>query len=151
VSVVKTEINDKGELIITLSEGTVSNLGVVVGADGAQGIQGEKGDKGDKGDQGPVGPQGPVGEQGEQGEPGEKGDKGDPGEPGRDGKDATSIAYALQYDNETKTLYMLCDGNVVASCILSDDNPISESGIIGKDGAYITDINGNYIIPYKNN
>ena len=43
VSVTKTEINNKGELIITLSDNTVSNLGVVVGA---------KGDKGDKGEDG---------------------------------------------------------------------------------------------------
>lgn len=41
VSITKTEINNKGELIITLSDNTVSNLGVIVGA---------KGDKGDKGD-----------------------------------------------------------------------------------------------------
>lgn len=38
VSVAKTEINQRGELVITLSDNTVSNLGVVVGA---------KGDKGD--------------------------------------------------------------------------------------------------------
>lgn len=43
VSVTKTEINDKGELVITLSDNTVFNLGVVVGA------------KGDKGEQGPAG------------------------------------------------------------------------------------------------
>ena len=43
VSVTKTEINQRGELVITLSDNTVSNLGVVVGA---------KGDKGDKGDTG---------------------------------------------------------------------------------------------------
>ena len=41
VSVTKTEINNKGELVITLSDNTVSNLGVVIGA------KGEKGDKGD--------------------------------------------------------------------------------------------------------
>ena len=43
-------INDKGELVITYTDGTTENLGKVTG---------DKGDKGDKGDQG---------EQGEQGE-----------------------------------------------------------------------------------
>ncbi len=42
VSVVKTELNDDGELIITLSNGTQTNLGV---------IKGEKGDPGEKGEQ----------------------------------------------------------------------------------------------------
>lgn len=42
VCIVKTELNDKGELIITLSNGTVNNLGV---------IKGEKGDPGEKGEQ----------------------------------------------------------------------------------------------------
>lgn len=41
ISVSKTEINNKGELIITLSDKSEFNLGVVIGA---------KGDKGDKGD-----------------------------------------------------------------------------------------------------
>ena len=40
ISVVKTEINEKGELIVTLSDGTVSNLGVVVGKDGEDGKDG---------------------------------------------------------------------------------------------------------------
>lgn len=34
VSITKTEINNNGELIITLSDNTVSNLGRVVGVDG---------------------------------------------------------------------------------------------------------------------
>ncbi len=46
VSVIKTEINAKGELIITLSDNTVSNLGVVVGEKGEQGIQGIQGEPG---------------------------------------------------------------------------------------------------------
>ena len=42
VSIVKTELNSKGELIITLSNGTTSNVGV---------IKGEKGEPGEKGEQ----------------------------------------------------------------------------------------------------
>lgn len=52
VSITKTEINQNGELVITQSDNTISNLGVVVGADGIQGAQGDKGEKGEKGDKG---------------------------------------------------------------------------------------------------
>lgn len=61
ISVTKSEINQKGELVLTYSDNRVENLGVVVGA---QGIQGEKGDKGDKGDTGATGEQGEKGEDG---------------------------------------------------------------------------------------
>ena len=40
VGISKIEINDKGELVITLSDGTVTNLGVVVGKDGVDGKDG---------------------------------------------------------------------------------------------------------------
>ena len=40
VGITKAEINDNGELIITLSDNTVSNLGVVVGAKGETGTDG---------------------------------------------------------------------------------------------------------------
>lgn len=40
VGILKIEINDKGELVITLSNGTVTNLGVIVGKDGADGKDG---------------------------------------------------------------------------------------------------------------
>ena len=79
VSVTKTEINQRGELVITLSDNTVSNLGVVVGA------KGEKGDKGDKGETGETGATGAQGQQGIQGEKGDKGDKGDTGAQGEQG------------------------------------------------------------------
>ncbi len=57
VGVEKVEINDNGELIVTLTNGSNFNCGVVVGQDGEQGEQGE---------QGPIGPQGPQGDKGEQ-------------------------------------------------------------------------------------
>ena len=82
VSVTKTEINQRGELVITLSDNTVSNLGVVVGA---KGEKGEKGDKGDKGETGETGATGAQGQQGIQGEKGDKGDKGDTGAQGEQG------------------------------------------------------------------
>ena len=57
-------INDNGELVITYTDGTSDNLGVVVGEKGDKGEQGEQGPQGDKGEQGP---QGDKGEQGEDG------------------------------------------------------------------------------------
>lgn len=74
--------NPDGELLISLTDGTVINAGKVVGPQGEQGEQGEKGEKGEKGDDGKTGetgktgPEGPAGPQGEIGPPGPKGDPG---------------------------------------------------------------------------
>jgi len=46
------EINDKGNLIVTYTDGTTADLGHVVGANGAPGDKGDKGDKGDIGETG---------------------------------------------------------------------------------------------------
>lgn len=54
VSIVKAEIVD-GELILTYSNGTVTNLGNVVGADGENGAPGQPGAPGEKGDKGDAG------------------------------------------------------------------------------------------------
>ena len=72
--VVGAVINERGHLIITLSNGQTIDAGYVKGADGSTGSQGAKGDKGE---QGAPGPQGPAGT------PGAKGDKGDKGEQGQ--------------------------------------------------------------------
>ncbi len=50
--------SDKGELLLTLSDDTVLNLGKAVGADGKDGVNGAKGDKGDTGAQGAAGKDG---------------------------------------------------------------------------------------------
>ena len=52
------------ELIITLTDGTVHNLGNIRGEKGAQGAQGIKGDKGDRGAQGAKGDKGDKGDNG---------------------------------------------------------------------------------------
>ena len=93
VGVKDAEINDKGELVITLTNGQVLNLGVVVGADGEQGPegpQGEPGEDGEDGVQGPAGPQGPQGE---------------PGEDGEDGVGIDDITYRYEYDAEEDCFY----------------------------------------------
>ncbi len=56
VAVLSASMDDDGNLILTMSDGTTQNVGKVKGeqgeqgVQGAQGIQGEKGDKGDQGD-----------------------------------------------------------------------------------------------------
>ena len=44
--ITSTEINANGELILTYSDGSIANVGIVKGADGAKGDKGEKGDTG---------------------------------------------------------------------------------------------------------
>lgn len=91
VSVAKTEINQRGELIITLSDNTVSNLGVVVGA------------KGDKGDTGATGATGAAGD---------KGDKGDKGDPGiYIGSGDMPDGYSVQLDLEGDTYSIINEIN----------------------------------------
>ena len=104
------EVTDAGRLVFTLTDGSVMDLGAVVGPQGPKGETGARGEKGDTGAQGPkgetgaqgpkgetgargetgeTGPQGPKGEtgaQGPQGENGERGPKGDPGERGPKGE-----------------------------------------------------------------
>lgn len=72
-------VDSNGNLLITLTDGTVLSAGRVLGAQGPQGVAGPQGPqglqgltgatgaKGDKGDAGPAGPQGPQGLQGLQG------------------------------------------------------------------------------------
>ena len=114
VGVKDAEINDKGELVITLTNGQVLNLGVVVGADGEQGPegpQGKPGEDGEDGEQGPAGPQGPQGEPGENGEDGvqgpagPQGPQGEPGEDGEDGVGIDDITYRYEYDAEEDCFY----------------------------------------------
>lgn len=90
-SVTDAQVNEDGNLIITLSDGATINAGHVVGADGAQGPEGPQGPPGAEGEQGPAGPKGDTGEQGPQGPKGDtgaqglQGPKGDQGEPGIQG------------------------------------------------------------------
>ena len=107
VSVTGAEINEKGELILSFSDGRTQNLGVVTGAQGPQGDKGDQGDKGEQGIQGVsvtgaeindkgelilsysdgrtqnlgvvTGAQGPQGDKGDQGDKGEQGEQGKPG------------------------------------------------------------------------
>ena len=101
--VVGAVINERGHLIITLSNGQTIDAGYVKGADGSTGSQGAKGDKGE---QGAPGPQGPAGT------PGAKGDKGDKGEQGQSLEidRIGPLANRLYYDAEaTNFMYLAMD------------------------------------------
>ena len=133
VSVAKTEINNKGELVITLSDNTVSNLGVVVGA---------KGDKGDKGDTGAQGIQGEQGIQGVQGE------KGDTGAAGKDGVGIETITIdngnlKITLTNETTLDLGSIKGETGAQGIQGEKGDKGETGATGEAGVGIAsaDIN----------
>lgn len=81
-------VNVNGELVLTLSDGTEINAGVVVG---------NKGDKGDKGDKG---------------ETGAKGDKGDKGDKGATGEDGVSITK-VELTANSELVITLSNGTVV--------------------------------------
>lgn len=68
-----TFINDKGELIITYTNGEKDNLGVVVGKDGKDGIDGSDGKDGIDGEDGKDGVDGEDGKDGVDGEDGKDG------------------------------------------------------------------------------
>ena len=90
--IVKAEVNDNGELVVTYDNGETENLGNVTGATGERGEQGEpgqrgeQGPKGDKGDTGSKGDKGDTGSKGDKGDTGAKGDKGDKGDTGAKGE-----------------------------------------------------------------
>ena len=82
------EVTDAGRLVFTLTDGSVMDLGAVVGPQGPKGETGARGEKGDTGAQGPkgeTGAQGPKGETGARGETGETGPQGPKGETGAQG------------------------------------------------------------------
>lgn len=95
-SVTDAQVNEDGDLIITLSDGTTINAGHVVGADGAQGPEGPQGPPGAEGEQGPAGPKGDTGPQGPQGP---KGDTGDTGPQGPAGADGVGLPTVTAEDN----------------------------------------------------
>ena len=115
IGIAKTEVNAAGELMITYTDGSTTNLGRIVGKDGKDGAKGEKGDAGQDGKNGADGKDGQNGADGKDGRgitaatvngagelvltfsdatelnlgkiKGEKGDKGEPGAAGQDGND----------------------------------------------------------------
>ena len=114
VSITKTEINNKGELVITLSDNTVSNLGVVVGA------------KGDKGETGATGATGATGDKGD------KGDKGNTGAAGADGVGIAKIEKTSSDGNVDTYTITLTNGTTYTFTATNGTN--GTNGVDGKDG-----------------
>ncbi len=93
-----TSINAKGELVVTYSNGTMQNLGVVVGQDGKDGVNGKDG---------------VDGKDGLNGKDGVNGKDGIDGKDGVDGKDGETVLPDGTIINSTSF------SQAVASCIQS--------------------------------
>ena len=91
VDVISAEINGKGELVLTYSDGSEQNLGRVVGWDGEDGKDGEDGEDGRDGLDGKDGEDGAPGKDGATGAPGQDGATGAPGKDGAPGQDGAII------------------------------------------------------------
>ena len=102
VSVERAYINDSGELVLSYTDGTEQNVGVVVGADGKDGVDGKDGADGKDGVDGKDGADGRDGADGKDGVDGKDGADGKDGVNGTNGADGTvtvinkgsNIAYA---------------------------------------------------------
>ena len=88
-SIIRTEVNGYGHLIIYFNDETSIDVGEVVGPRGIQGPPGPKGEKGEDGVQGIEGAIGPTGPQGLKGDKGERGIKGEVGPTGPKGETGT--------------------------------------------------------------
>ena len=76
------EIDENGHLLLTLTDGTVADLGSAVGPQGKKGDKGDTGAKGDTGEKGDKGDKGEKGDTGNTGATGAQGIQGVRGEPG---------------------------------------------------------------------
>lgn len=173
VGITKSEVNTSGELVITYSNGDLTNLGKIVGKDGLDGTNGQNGLsayeiaknggfigsedewlaslKGEKGEQGEQGIQGIQGVQGEKGERGEKGQNG-----------ADGIGIANSEINKNGELVITYSNNTVDNLgvVVGADGKDGTNGtngidgIDGKDGIGITnaEINnsGELTLTYSN-
>lgn len=131
VSVVGANINDDGNLILSMSDGSTIDAGYAKGEKGDKGDIGPQGPQGIQGPQGEVGPQGPKGERGPQGEKGDTGAAGRDGVDGKDGTDgkdgASGAAGQTPYIGENGNWWI---GN-------------EDTGIIAKTTDFIFNDNGN--------
>ena len=103
-------VNEKGELIITLTDNTVHNIGKIVGEDGQNGINGADG---------------------QNGKDGEDGKDGTNGIDGQDGKDGRGI-YDISLNNAGELIITLSDNTVYNLGIITGAD--GKDGTDGKDG-----------------
>ena len=135
ISIVKSEINANGELVLTYSDGTSINLGRVVGTDGKDGADGEDG------------------KDGVDGKPGQDGVDGKPGQDGADGKDGVDgIGISSVVINEKHELVVtLTNGTVINLGNIKGDK--GEDGKNGQNGISIVkseiNANGELVLTYS--
>jgi hypothetical protein len=105
-------IDRGGALILTLTDGSTRDLGVVVGKDGRDGEPGPQGERGEPGPQGEKGERGSAGEPGPSGDKGMDGSDGIDGVDGKDGRDGFTLEdFDVQpIDERTIKLMFLRDG-----------------------------------------
>lgn len=135
ISVVKSEINSNGELVVTYSNSVIDNLGKVVGSDGAKG---EKGDKGDTGARGEKGDKGDTGEQGIQGVAGKDGKDGINGTNGVDGKDGTNGKDGTDGQDGVGIANVTVSNEGALSVTLTNGTVLDLGNIKGADGIGIS-------------
>lgn len=135
ISVVKSEINSNGELVVTYSNSVIDNLGKVVGSDGAKG---DKGEKGDTGAQGEKGEKGDAGEQGVQGIAGKDGKDGVNGTNGVDGKDGTNGKDGTDGQDGVGIANVTVSNEGALSVTLTNGTVLDLGNIKGADGIGIS-------------
>ena len=116
IGIAKTEINAKGELVVTYTDGKSTNLGVVVGTDGADGKDGANG---------------ADGKDGVDGAPGKDGVDGTDGKDGADGIGITSTTI----NEKGELIITYSDGNSTnLGKITGIDGEDGKDGVNGTDG-----------------
>lgn len=151
ISVVKSEINSNGELVVTYSNSVIDNLGKVIGSDGAKGEKGDKGDtgaRGEKGEKGDAGEQGIQGVAGKDGKDGINGTNGVDGKDGTDGKDGVGI-NTVNITEDGKLNITLTNGTTLnLGTIKGEKGEKGDKGDTGRGIAKTELVNGELIITY---
>ena len=153
------DVTDAGRLVFTLTDGSVIDLGSVMGPQGpkgetgatgpqgqtgpqgakgdtgAQGPKGETGAQGPKGDTGPQGEQGPKGETGAQGPQGQTGPQGEKGDTGAAGASITSITKKSQSGTTATYTIALSNGKTLDFNIETVKGEKGDKGNKGDPGA----------------
>lgn len=133
VGVTSATVNASGHLIVTLSDGTSIDAGLVKGADGATGAvgpAGATGPKGDKGDTGATGATGPKGDKGDKGDTGETGPVGPQGPAGADGSSGGGSGKPWYFDPPLVSQFTLISGDATQLTVADD----SDVGLMVKGG-----------------
>ena len=137
VGIVGAYVDNNGDLIIVLTDGTARNCGTVRGEDGKDGANGEDGapgkdgvdgEDGKDGADGLPGKDGVDGEDGKDGVDGAPGKDGEDGKDGADGKDGVGISSAT-VNGEGHLILVLDNGNTVDCGVVTGEAGAQGVGI----------------------